>query len=345
MASAVTEQGGLAADCIPVSQSEAEGFAAKYFNLSGEFTRFATEKDDTFRIVTSSTQKYVLKLANPAESIEEILFQTALLKHIAEKAPALPVPRTLPSVSGEELVRVRDKAGQHRYLRLLSYLEGTPLSDTTSSVAGREEIGRVLAQLRYATADFSHPADDRVLAWNVQHLAGLEHLLEYVEDKTQRRSLAAGLSRFHSFSDRLAACRTQVLHNDFSQSNIVVCHDSEPFVRGIIDFGDAVRTSIAIDVSTALLNQLPRTPSPDPFAHGRDVLRGYLSVADLSSEELALIPHCVMGRVIARALLSIWRGSMFPNNYDYIMRNTEQGWHQLDWFLTRSADAVSAELM
>jgi len=35
---------------------------------------------------------------------------------------------------------------------------------------------------------------------------------------------------------------------------------------------------------------------------------------------------------------------MFPDNYDYIMRNTEQGWHQLDWFLSRSAEDVSAIL-
>ena len=344
MSSAVTEQGGLAAICVSMPQSEAEHFAAQHFGLSGLFTRFDTEKDDTFRVVTPGGNKYVLKVSNPAESAEEISFQTALLNHVATKDFSLPVPRTLQSLDGEVLVPVNDHAGQDRHLRLLSYIDGTPLANTTSTVTGREEIGRVLGRLRYATADFSHPADNRVLAWDVQHLAGLEHLLVHVEDEPQRRALATALSRYLTFSDRMAACRTQVVHNDFSQSNIVVSHESDKFVRGIIDFGDAVRTSIAIDVSTALLNQLPRTRSEDLFGHGRDVLRGYLSVAELTTEELELIPQFVMGRVVARALLSIWRASIFPDNYDYIMRNTEQGWHQLDWFLCRSAEDVSAVL-
>jgi len=344
MSSAITEQGGLAATCIPLPQNEAECFAAEHFGLSGLYTRFDTEKDDTFRIATAGGESYVLKVTNPAESREEISFQTALLKHVANKDASLPVPRVLQSVDGEDMVPVRDQAGQNRFLRLLSYIDGTPLANTTSTVIGREEIGRVLGRLRYATADFSHAADKRVLAWDVQHLAGLAHLLEHVKDESHKKSLATALSRYQTFSERMAACRTQVVHNDFSQSNIVVSHESDNFVRGIIDFGDAVRTSIAIDVSTALLNQLPRTRSENQFDHGRDVLRGYLAVAELTTEELELIPQFVMGRVIARALLTIWRASMFPDNYDYIMRNTEQGWHQLDWFLSRSAEDVSAIL-
>jgi Ser/Thr protein kinase RdoA (MazF antagonist) len=67
-------------------------------------------------------------------------------------------------------------------------------------------------------------------------------------------------------------------------------------------------------------------------------------VADLTDEELSLIPHLVMGRIVARTLLTIWRASLFPENSTYILRNTEQGWSQLNWFLSRSADEVSGQL-
>jgi Ser/Thr protein kinase RdoA (MazF antagonist) len=123
----------------------------------------------------------------------------------------------------------------------------------------------------------------------------------------------------------------------------VVNHASPDFVAGVIDFGDAVRTAIAIDVSTALLNQLPAPAREDLFLEGRDILRGYLRHADLLENELALMPHLVMARVIARALLTIWRAGMFPENRTYIMRNTEQGWSQLDWFLSRSVDQISEQ--
>ena len=57
------------------------------------------------------------------------------------------------------------------------------------------------------------------------------------------------------------------VHNDFSKSNIVVDHHSADFVTGIIDFGDAVKAAIAIDVATALLNQ-PRDAKRGPFLSG-----------------------------------------------------------------------------
>ena len=60
------------------------------------------------------------------------------------------------------------------------------------------------------------------------------------------------------------------------------------------------------------------------------------------AEELALAPHLTMARVVARALITTRRAELFPHNVRYIMRNTEQGWAQLDWFLTRSVDQITA---
>lgn len=350
MSSTLTDAGGLAASCIPMLEAEAGELAKAHYGLSGRLVRFATEKDDTFRIETPHGDKFVLKVANPSEDPAEISFQNGMLDHIAGFNPDLPVPRVIRNHDERDQFPHVDRAGQSRQVRLLSYLDGTPLSETTSTPSQREKIGETLGLLRHATAGFSHPADGRELAWDVKHVAKLEHLLTEVDDADQRHKLAEGMQRCAAYSNRVAACRTQVLHNDFSKSNIVVDPDHDAFVTGIIDFGDAVRTAIAIDVSTALLNQLPSYPRTqkardDLFLEGRSLLRGYLGVADLTHDELALIPHLVLARVVTRALLSIWRAKMFPDNEVYIMRNTEQGWSQLDWFLARSPDELSNTLL
>jgi Ser/Thr protein kinase RdoA (MazF antagonist) len=158
--------------------------------------------------------------------------------------------------------------------------------------------------------------------------------------------LEQGLGRFAAIQPAVQSLRRQVLHNDFSRSNLIVDRADPDRIVGVIDFGDAVRTAIAIDVSTALLNQLPRDMDgdleSDAFADGRDLLAGYLELADLTPEELGLLPHLVMGRVIARAIITHRRTALIPDNARYIMRNTEQGWAQLEWFLARSTDEVSA---
>jgi len=341
----VAEQGGLAGSYTPVSVAEALVILREHFGLSGDLNRFDTEKDDTFRVSTAEGRKFVLKIANPEETIEEIDFQNGILRHIEAKDPTIPIPRIVSNSDGKDVFEVADKSGSQRLVRVLTYLEGTPLCETQSDARERVEVGKMLARLRYATEGFSHAAEDRIYAWDVQHLLTLEHLLENVDNLEKRAALGRGLDRFREIEPRLRQCRKQVLHNDFSKSNIVVDHDDPGFVKGIIDFGDLVKTAIAVDVSTALLNQLPETPNEDLFYRARDIMVGYMSVAELTDEELELIPHLVMARVVARALLTIWRTKLFPENERYIMRNTEQGWHQLHWFLARAPGQISEILM
>lgn len=344
-----SHEGGLAAPYVNIPDADAVALMKRHFGLTGTVLRYATEKDDTFRFDAVDGQHYVLKVANPSETEAELSFQIALLEHIAKVAPGLPVPRVRHNLAGEALFRVESAGNEPRFVRVMSYLTGTPLAQTSSLPHEREHIGEILAALRQATAAFSHPADSRVLAWDVRHLPMLRHLLQEVPDAKQRGVLEQAMNRFDTIAGRLEKCRMQVLHNDFNTNNIVVDHDAPNFVTGIIDFGDAVRTAIAADVSTALMNQLPRSGinnlSDDIFGNARDVLRGYLKVADLTDEELELIPHLAMARVVTRALLTTWRSQIFPKNSDYILRHTAPGWVHLDWFLCRSNDEISGLLL
>ncbi|MCX7308929.1 MAG: phosphotransferase [Afipia sp.] len=335
----------LGASSIRVTDEEARVLAQNHFGIDGIISRFATEKDDTFRVKREDGKSYTLKIANGAEKPSEISFQIDLLAYIAKKDPTIPVPKVIQNRDRRDQFAYVDRAGESRQVHLLTYLEGTPLSEVQSTAAQRRNVGEVLAKLRLAMGGYSHPADTREIAWDVKHLMKLRPLLAEIEDFEKRDLLERGLNRFEPFVDKLKKCRSQVLHNDFSKSNIVVNFVDNDVVSGVIDFGDAVRTAVAVDVSTALLNQLPGAESDDFLGQPLDLLRGYLGITDLSDEELALIPHLIMGRVIARALLTTWRGRLFPKNAKYILRNTGQGWHQLQWFMERSVHAISGDFM
>ncbi|MDG2406160.1 MAG: phosphotransferase [Paracoccaceae bacterium] len=341
----VSKHGGLAGRYTPMEESRALRILEENYGLLGTLKRFETEKDDTFRVITKDRQKFVLKIANSDETFGEIDFQHRILNHAEARDPTLPIPRIIETRDRRDIFQIAELDGTLRYVRMLSFIDGTPLCETQSNARERVKIGKMLARLRHSTEGFSHAHEDRYYAWDVQHLLTLEHLLDEVDSLEQRDLLSRGLERFRSIESRLHNCRKQVLHNDFSKSNIVVDHDDPSFVKGIIDFGDSVNTAIAVDVATALLNQLPETPSEDLFHHGRDIMEGYLSIAELTNEELALVPHLVMARIVTRALLTLWRAKLFPKNERYIMRNTEQGWHQLVWFLSRSPEQVSEVLM
>ena len=337
----ILEQVDLAGVHTPVSKDEAKRIVRNYFGFAGEFKRFESEKDDTFLVTKTENEKFVLKIANTTEKIKEIEMQQSILRHIESFDPSLPVPRVINNINGDDIFQINDASGTSRNVRMLTFIEGIPLCSTHSNTAGRQKVGQMLSRLQAATKDFSHNAADRYYAWDVQNLLTLEPLLDWVDNPTHRSALINGLSRFQLVYPLLKQCRKQVVHNDFSKSNIIVNHKEANFVKGIIDFGDTVKTAIAVDVSTALLNQLPEKPNENLFGHGFNLMEGYMSLSSLTDTELEIIPHLVMGRVIARALITHWRKSLFPENENYIMRNTERGWHQLDWFLARTREHIS----
>ena len=337
--------GGLLSAYQPIPETEAAAILAARYGVNGRLQRMATEKDDTFRVIADTGQRWVLKIANGGEDPASIDLQNACLARIAATDPSLPVPRVLADCQGRNLCPLPPGPdGSIRLARVLSYIDGTPLDATVSTAAERGQIGRVLARLRLAMAGFSHPAENRLLAWDIQHLMRLTPFLQTIPDPEQKRMLRDGLDRFSRIESALPGLRRQVLHNDFSKSNIIVDHADPAFVCGIIDFGDTVRTAIAIDVATAMMNQLPATADAQMFDAPADLLAGYLVLADLTRDEIALLPHLIMARVITRALITIRRAQLFPDNAPYIIRNTGQTWHQLQWFLDRAFDKVSATL-
>jgi len=322
-----------------IAPEEALALLLQEYGIVGTAKPLATEKDDTFS-VRADKASYVLKISNPGENTTEIDLQSAVLEHLQSNFVNIPTPRLIKTLSGAS--HTWHVAGGRRHVRLLSFIDGIPLSEVGSSAEQRQAVGRCLATLRLALASFSHPASNRVLPWDVRYVCKLEPLLATVHDADERGMLERAMARLADLESRVLHLRTQVLHNDFSKSNVLVDPADLTRVAGVIDFGDVGTTAVAIDVSTALLNQLPSRYEEDMFAAPRDVLRGYLSLAGLTDEELEMIPHLVMGRVVARALLTNWRAKQFPDNATYILRNTGQGWQQLTWFLDRTVDCISA---
>ena len=337
--------GELSADHVVMSSSEAMRLGSTSWALEfASAERLDTEKDDTFRVRTPEGKRYVLKVSNPAEGSDEIDFECRAMEHA--RAHGVPTALLVSDREGRLWAPVRDEAGQDRVARLMTFVDGMPLDSTDSTAYERERLGETLAALRHALADYRHPAAGRRCTWDLTHFPDLRPLLDVVTYDGHAVLLRSGFERYMTeAAPHVPGLRRQVLHNDFSRSNIMVDHDDPAFVTGIIDFGDTVHTAIAIDVSTALLNQLPRHAADDLFAEGRHLLRGYLRCADLTTEELELLPHLVMGRVIARALITLYRAAAMPHNSAYILRNTEQGWAQLAWFLARNPREMSRDFV
>ncbi len=318
----------LAAPAPALSCEEAERIAGDRFGVSGSANVLSGERDQNFRLRTADGRQFVLKVANPLEHPDVTDFQTQALLHIASRAADLPVPRVCRALSGATETTVDVGDSQRATVRLLTYLQGTPLSGAASTPELRARLGVCLALLGRALSDFSHPGADRGLLWDVSRAAALAELLEHIRDREQRSFAARQLDHYNKHVlPALPDLRWQVIYNDLNPDNVLVDADNPGRIAGIIDFGDMVRSPLVVDVAVAAAYQLRYTS--DPFEAAAQLIAAYQTETPLLDEEIGLLFDLITTRLVVSVIITTWRAALHPENRAYILRSSASNWNML----------------
>ena len=318
----------LTAAAAPVSAQEAAALASERFGMSGEVRALTSERDQNFRLTASDGRRYTLKISHPAEDPAVCDFQTAALRHIAARDPALPVPRPVPALDGQWRVLLERPGCEPRIVRLLSYLEGEMLHQALPTAALRRSLGAAHARLGRALEGFSHPAEVHDLLWDIKQAGKLTELIVHLAP--ERRALPErALDIFlRHVEPALPSLRAQVIHNDLNAHNVVVEAANPEVVSGILDFGDMVRSPLVCDVAVAgsyLVRQ-----GEGPLGGVQDYLAAYHAVSPLAEGELDVLFDMILTRLGMTALITNWRAKLFPENAPYILRNAPAAWAALE---------------
>jgi hydroxylysine kinase len=327
----------------PVTESQAAEAIEACFGLSGELARLPGEADDNFLVRTAGDQeRYVVKFAHLRADPAVVDVQVRVLWHIESAAPGLPVPRVLPAVQGEGWTTVPAGPLRGRVVHALSYLEGRLLRSVTTDRPLRRALGGTLAELGQALRGFDDPLVHRPLLWDLAQLPRLRPLLAERPPGPRTSLITEQLGRLTAeVSPRLAVRRAQLVHNDFSPDNTLISPDGRR-ACGIIDFGDVTVTALVNDLAIAVANVLGE--GPDPFGPGLDLIAGYHAVTPLTAAELSLLPDLILGRLVARIIISEWRAERFPDNRAYVLRNTPRAWEHLHRLLSIRGEQTAARI-
>ncbi len=291
-----------------------------HFSLTGRLEPLASERDQNFLVTTMDNGQYVLKFANSAELAEVTDFQTAAMLHAAKHAPGILLPRVIRTLDGDTAVTVECSDGRRHRARLLTWLEGVPLQDSERTPGYAATLGSCLAELGHALRDFEHFASGYALLWDLKGAARLRDLLDCVDDRRLRALCAGRLDAFESrVAPRFKDVRWQVIHNDLNPSNVLVDPDDASQVRGVIDFGDLVRSPLVADVAVAASYLL--RDQDDPFADVLQFVAAYHEVEPLEATEVEILYDLILTRATMTVLIARWRASRYPDNREYILRS------------------------
>ncbi len=294
-----------------ISEAEAAAFARAHWGIDGTAKLLTGERDRNFRLRASDGREFVLKFANAAEDQAVADMQIAALAQVATREPALQVPRMVPLPNGA----MEALHGAIR-VRLLSYVPGIPLRETTRSAAQRTACGVALARLGIALDGFTHPASATPLIWDLAHTLRLREVLDAVPDADAQTRIAAILNDFETdIAPVLPRLRRQVLYNDMNTGNVLIDPDNHEIVAGIIDFGDLVTTALAIDVAVGATSQIDGVATI-PADIG-DFVRGFHATRPLLADEIAVLPLLIACRLAMSLVLQAWHRRSHPDNLHY----------------------------
>lgn len=333
-------ESGLGSSRQPVESAVVSSLLQTHYQLTGRLRPLPTEKDDTFKLTTESTE-HLVKVSSPEEAAAVLELQTAAMRFLEGTAPELPVQRVELAADGRDSVVVDTGDGTVRFLRVFDFVAGTICADANPDREQLATVGEMLGKVDVALETFAHPADRRDLVWDIRHFGELTELVEHTPS-AEHRALAGQVFRLFAstVAPRLDDLETQVIHGDFSPYNVVVDQQSEDYVSGVIDFGDTVRSAVIFDPAVAVANLLGRTPD-QPWQDACAFVSGYQTTRPIRDHELPLLPVAALARLTLRALITNWRAERVPERRDYLLAHAKDDWVNLERSLAvRPAEVV-----
>lgn len=335
-------ESGLGSSHVPIDAELLSILLDTDYHLSGRLQPLATEKDDTFRLRTGSTD-YLVKVSPPDEAQAVVGLQTAAMRFLADAAAELPVQRVMLTMDGRDHVVIENN-GRPRVLRVFTFVEGAVWAQAVPDGEQLAKVGEMLGRVDVALEPFAHPAERRGLVWDLRHFHELTELVEHTPN-AEHRQLAEEVFRLfdNAVVPKLGELETQVIHGDYSPYNVVVDEQSDDYVAGVIDFGDTVRSAVIFDPAVALANLVGRAPD-QPWRDASAFVAGYERARPIKDRELPLLPVAALARLTLRALITNWRAQRVPERRDYLLAHAKDDWINVERSLAIPLADVVADL-
>ena len=319
-----------------LSTEGAAGLLAAHWDLHAVPEPLPSYADQNFRVTDTDGERWVLKIANTADSRDDLDFQNAVMARIAEREPGLS-PRPRPTSKGTAIESVEVNGHTH-HVRLLSYVDGALWRDAAheSAVTWRS-LGSVLGRVDRALDGIDHPAMHRRHDWDLKHADWIIGHASRFPPERARRLAAVHVQFLGDVKRVLGDLPSGVIYNDANRGNVTVRETpAGDEVIGVFDFGDVAHTArvfeVAIAAAYAILDR------ENVLEVVREVVRGYHDVRPLVERELDVVFPALAMRLAVSVTSSEAAAAAEPDNA-YIRVDQRAAWDALE----RLASIMPAE--
>jgi 4-aminobutyrate aminotransferase-like enzyme/Ser/Thr protein kinase RdoA (MazF antagonist) len=315
----------------PITEAESVGLARELYGLEISAQTLPGEYDDNFCLTATDGRAFVLKVMHPARESSFIDLQCQALRHLAQRAPHLGLPRVLLNRDGQLFASITASDGSNRLVWLLSFVNGTVLAEVRPHAPGLlRDLGRFLGEMDAALQSFSHPAAHRELKWDSSRAVWITEFVPHIAD-AKHRALVEKFLRLYEAEvvPALPRLRRSVIYGDANDYNVLV---SDPLpqprkILSVIDFGDMHHgltvSEVAIAAAYGILGK------KDPLQAAAAIVAGYHQAFPLEELELSVLYALIGARLAVSVTNSAHRKTVKPED-SYVTVSEAPAWEALE---------------
>jgi 4-aminobutyrate aminotransferase-like enzyme/Ser/Thr protein kinase RdoA (MazF antagonist) len=315
----------------PTTEAEAVRLARELYGLEATARKLPGEYDDNFHLTSADGSEFVLKVMHPARELSFIDLQCRTLKHLAQHAPQLPLPRVIANLRGELFTSITPADSATRLVWLLSFVRGSVLAEVRPHMPELlSDLGRFLGEMDAALQSFAHPAVHRELKWDSSRAGWIKEYVKDIGDAHRRALVEKFLALYESeVVPLLPRLRHSVIYGDANDHNVLV---SDPWpqprkVVGVIDFGDVHHgltvSELAIAAAYGILGK------EDPLPAAASISAGYHRAFPLDEAELSALFALIGARLAVSVTNSAHRKISMPDD-PYVTVSEAAAWQALE---------------
>ena len=316
-----------------ITLHDAELLAADLYGLDVSAAPLPSERDQNFALRNASGEQFVLKIANPEESLEFLELQNQLIQFLAARDLDLEFPRIVQTKAGDAIAKIKSADGHQHFVRLLTWIDGVCLAKVERHDRKLlTSLGRALAQMDAALAQFSHSAAHRSFYWDLRNAGMARELIGLLPES--RRAM---IERFFAEWEKIdwSSLRFSVIHNDANDYNILVSQRPEQRVNAILDYGDVVHTATVCDLAIALAYVM--LDKPDPIGAAAQVVAAYHETYPLDDTEVEVLYTLAATRLCCSVCFAARQTHEAPDN-EYLNISNAPAWRLLEKLSNISLD-------
>lgn len=296
-----------------ISDSTAQSIAETSYGLSvASIKKLNSYIDLNYLIQTTDQQKFVLKISHTQELIEVLEGQHHVFETLQQQSShkqSYPVVRK--TLDNQQIIYTKDQRNQSCATRLLSFLEGTLLAEAKQTDSLLFNFGVFLGNLNAVTQHLQHLGLQAANhAWNLKNTLDIKKQLPAIPHIETRRLIDYFLLQFEmQVLPKISSLRQGLIHGDANDYNVLVKGEQ---IAGIIDFGDASRSSVIFEPAIALAYLMMNKEDPAQVAH--QFLKGYHQSFPLEEEEIPLLYPLICARLCTSLVMAAWSRQLDPGN-------------------------------